>query len=239
MVTKSKATNVKRKKAEESVFELANDVDPTGKNSDMWAYKFGKMNDTDFKKFMTEIYEDPRKYHIGVELSNSSPEVLKMDTLEKIGKKYNIDLMEYITIPNESAFGDLNFPPTTGTKVPVVCCHVRKLINQDISKKQKASQDISETGLLSGAVEGHSKAASFTAPQTSALTVSNQGMFVKEILSVRADDMNNKLKMLNEISETGEFNMKDLNITTNNMQSIQTLKVFMMGALLKVDLGDK
>ena len=70
-----------------------------------------------------------------------------------------------------------------------------------------------------------------------ALVTSNQQEVVKEMLGPRSDDEESKAKMLRQIEETGDFDINTIPIRKQDKQSLETSRVFLIAAGLKVSWG--
>jgi hypothetical protein len=238
MVKTSKAANPKRKKAEEQIYALMNDFDPSGRNSDAWFIRFSSMSDKQFGEMMKDFSTNPRKFHLTIDQDSGDPNTeVTFDKIEKIAKKHNVKLYEYVFFPHENP-DDPEHPFCTATPVPILFLFVRKL-QQMLTKKNDASSDIDSINPLTGQVIGESKSASLSDTLTSALTTTNQQETIKELLTIRADNMPGKTRMLNQIEANGTVNYKDCDVKYKDSQALQTFWVFMKGALLKTDVLDE
>ena len=63
----------------------------------------------------------------------------------------------------------------------------------------------------------------------------NQKEAIRELLTIRADNEEAKLRMLNEIDKNGKVSYKDCKVSLDQSQSLQTMKVFITGACLRTD----
>jgi len=226
--------NDKRKKAEAQILQLIKDLDPSGVNIEPWKYRFSTMSDKDFDIFMRNMYEDPAKTHISVDLDQSSTatdKVVDISHIEKVAKKYNVKLREYVAFPHLNP-DDPEHPVVTATPVPVVVIYIRKM-QQFLQHKNFSAGTTEHSNPLTGQVTGDSKAASIGDMQTSSLVTTNQTETLKEMLTIRADNMPGKMKMLNQIEQHGMVNYSDCNVNLNDSQSLETVRTFMQGACLK------
>lgn len=228
--------NEKRIKAQKQILEFMKDIDPTGNNYELWKMKLNKMTDSDFDKFMKNIHNDCKKNHLEVQLDQSSKngyDMLNMDHIEKLAKKYGIKLREYVIFRHLNK-DDPDHPFVTATPVPVVVMYIRKM-QQMVQKKNFSAGNIDVVNPLTGQVTGDSKAASLGDMQTASLATTGQNNAIREFLTIRADNMEGKLKMHQSIEENGSVRYEDCNVDLNNCQSVQTMNVFIRGAMLKTD----
>ncbi|MGL4949634.1 MAG: hypothetical protein ACRC5M_04570 [Anaeroplasmataceae bacterium] len=224
----------KRKKAEATIMQLIKDLDPSGTNVAPWKYKLSTMSDKEFDTFMKNMYENPNKYHISVDLdqtNNKTDKVIDLNHLEKVAKKYNVKLREYVAFPHLNP-NDPDNPVVTATPVPVLVLYVRKM-QQFLQHKNFSVGTVDHSNPITGQVTGDSKAASIGDMQTSSLVTTNQQETLREMLTIRADNLPGKIKMLNQIEQYGKVNYDDCHVKLDDSQSLQTLRVFIQGACLK------
>lgn len=225
--------NEKRKKAQDQILQLIKDLDPSGANIEPWQYRFSVMSDKEFDDFMKNMYEDPAKTHISLDLdqtTNKTDQMIDLNHIEKVAKKYNVKLREYVAFPHLNP-KDPNNPVVTATPVPVLVIYVRKM-QQFLQHKNFSAGTTDHSNPLTGQVTGDSKAASIGDMQTSALVTTNQLDSLRELLTIRADNLPGKLKMLNQIEENGKVNYEDCAVKLNDSQSLETTRVFIRGAFL-------
>ena len=93
--------NDKRKKAENTILKLISDLDPSGANTEVWKIRFSTMSDKDFDTWMKKMHLNPEHTHISVDLdqsSNRTDTMIDLDHIEKVAKKWNVKLREYVAI---------------------------------------------------------------------------------------------------------------------------------------------
>lgn len=226
--------NDKRKKAQERILQLIKDIDPSGLNIEPWEYRFNSMSDKEFDEYMKDMHEDPMKTHIYVDLDQTSGKTDKMidlDHIEKVAKKYNIKLREFVAFPHLNP-NDPDNPVVTSTEVPILVIYIRKM-QQFLQHKNFSAGTTEHSNPLTGQVTGDSKAASIGDMQTSALVTTNQKDTLREMLTIRADNDRAKHHMLTEISKYGKVSYKDCYVNLNDSQSLETTRVFLQAAGLK------
>ena len=203
MVSSDKLKSI-RKKYEEKVYELFDDLDNSGFNSDTYRQSFSKMNDRDFidmcKNMMTK---DDFIFSIDVnQLASEKDGKITLDQIRHVADKHKIKLVEYVFMPFRN---NKKEPMCTFTRVPIVYCQVRRFFQQMLQHKNSISNDNSKINPLTGQVINDDKTASTTNIQTYALTITNRGNALKEYLGPRADDNVAKQDMLTQIENTGRF----------------------------------
>lgn len=225
--------NEKRKRAQDEILALIKDLDPSGENIAPWQYRFSQMSDKDFDNFMKEMNSNPEHTHISVDLdqsSNKTDEMIDLTHIEKVAKKYNIKLREYVAFPHLNP-NDPDNPVVTATPVPILVIYIRKM-QQFLQHKNFSVGTVEHSNPLTGQVTGDSKAASIGDMQTAALVTTNQQDSLREFLTIRADNLPGKIRMLNEIEQTGIVKYEDCGVKLNDSQSLKTARTFLRGAFL-------
>lgn len=228
--------NAKRERAEKRFLDLLNEFDKSGANAERWKWKFSCLNDKEFDDFMKKMNQDTRRYHIDLQYNQSdskNDKIFDISHLEKIAKNHKIKLREYVAFPHLNK-DDPDNPVITATPVPILYINIRKM-QQMVQKKNFSAGTVDSVNPLTGQVTGDSKAASLGDSQTFSLTTTNQHDTIRELLTIRSDNQEGKMKMLDLIEKDGKVNYKDCKVSLDHSQSLQTWKVFMTGAMLKSD----
>lgn len=225
---------MQRGEVEAKIIEFMNNLDPSGYNGNMYREMFKQMNKNQFDQYMSDLKDKP-----DVNLYAELPEKIApdMNKIEKIAKKYDIKLEEYVMFPHKNP-DNLDKPFVTKLPVPIFVVPIRRL-EQMLSKKNSASADTSTVNPLTGQVVGDSKSASFTDTQTVSLVTSNQTNTISELLGPRGDDIASKSKMLRAIERNGSVKLEELDMKSDDKQSIKTVKVFLRAALFDIELKEK
>ena len=237
-----------RKKYEENIYKLMDDIDPSGFNADTYRIAFAKMSDKQFIDLMKKyIEQDDLNLFVDInQLEKKKSDNITLEKIKAIADKWTISLFEYIFMPFRNPKGK---PMCTLTKVPIIYCPIRRFFQQMLQHKNSISNSSDHINPLTGQVVQEDKTASTTNVQTYALAATNQTNALKEFLGPRADDQISKQQMLNTIVSTGDVRLSDLDIRTHNKQAVNTTEVFCKAAGLEVkfsgndygniDFGDK
>lgn len=237
-----------RKKYEENIYKLMDDIDPSGFNADTYRIAFAKMSDKQFVDLMKRyIEQDDLNLFVDInQLEKKKSDNITLEKIKAIADKWKISLFEYIFMPFRNPKGK---PMCTLTKVPIIYCPIRRFFQQMLQHKNSISNSSDHINPLTGQVVQEDKTASTTNVQTYALAATNQTNALKEFLGPRADDQISKQQMLNTIVSTGDVRLSDLDIRTHNKQAVNTTEVFCKAAGLEVkfsgndysniDFGDK
>ena len=237
-----------RKKYEENIYKLMDDIDPSGFNADTYRIAFAKMSDKQFIDLMKKyIEQDDLNLFVDInQLEKKKSDNMTLEKIKAIADKWKISLFEYVFMPFRNPKGK---PMCTLTKVPIIYCPIRRFFQQMLQHKNSISNSSDHINPLTGQVVQEDKTASTTNVQTYALAATNQTNALKEFLGPRADDQISKQQMLNTIVSTGDVRLSDLDIRTHNKQAVNTTEVFCKAAGLEVkfsgndygniDFGDK
>lgn len=206
-----------------------------GFNAKQYKLYFDSMDDKAFMNFMKRLANEEwfnLRFEIDMLNDKDTP---SMKRIKRVATEYKIPLEEYVAYPFKNK-NDLEHPPISQSEVPVVYTIIRPL-QQMLDKKQAYASDNDSTNLLTGQVTGKSKASTFSNMQTIALTTSNQTDVVKEMLGPRSDDEESKAKMIAQIEDTGDFDVNSISIRTKDKQSLETIRVMLIGAGFRVAFG--
>ena len=222
-----------RKKYEENIYKLMDDIDPSGFNADTYRIAFAKMSDKQFIDLMKKyIEQDDLNLFIDInQLEKKKSDNMTLEKIKAIADKWKISLFEYVFMPFRNPKGK---PMCTLTKVPIIYCPIRRFFQQMLQHKNSISNSSDHINPLTGQVVQEDKTASTTNVQTYALAATNQTNALKEFLGPRADDQISKQQMLNTIVSTGDVRLSDLDIRTHNKQAVNTTEVFCKAAGLEV-----
>lgn len=222
-----------RTKYETRIYNLMDDMDPTGFNSDTYRIAFSKMSDKQFVDLMKRyIIEDDLNLSIDInQLEKKKSNNMTLQKIKAIADKWKISLFEYVFMPFRNPKGK---PMCTLTKVPIIYCPIRRFFQQMLQHKNAISNNNERINPLTGQVVQEDKTASTTNVQTYALVATNQHNALKEFLGPRADDQHSKQQMLNTIVSTGDVRLSDLDIHTHNKQAVNTSETFCKAAGLDI-----
>lgn len=222
-----------RKKYENMIYELMDDIDPTGFNSQTKRENFEKMSDKEFIALMKRMISQD-DLNLSVDLNHSERDPKKFINLHKIkaiADKHNVKMTEYVFMPFRNPNGR---PMCTLSRIPIIYCPIRRFFQQMLIHKNALSNDNQKINPTTGQVTGDDKTASTTNVQTYALAATNQTNALKELLGPRADDPVSKQQMLTQIEQTGQVNLSDLTIETHNKQAINTTETYCKAAGVRV-----
>lgn len=221
----------KRTEFEKELYAFLDDMDPSGRNTERMKSFLSSMNDKKFYKYMIDFLSDPDKYiQVGYQAFDNPVDT---DFIEKIAKKYNIELYEYITKPYVTR--DKEHPPSTVNKVLVVNIPIKRL-KQTVISKSHASITNSKRDARTGQVTGSDKTGRVTDVEAYSLVAQELYQVAQEEYGPLSDDEQQFMTMLRKIQEDGEVSLKDLPNDPLNKTTMNTIYLFSLGAGITTNL---
>lgn len=123
-----------RKKYEENIYKLMDDIDPSGFNADTYRIAFAKMSDKQFIDLMKKyIEQDDLNLFVDInQLEKKKSDNMTLEKIKAIADKWKISLFEYVFMPFRNPKGK---PMCTLTKVPIIYCPIRRFFQQMLQHK--------------------------------------------------------------------------------------------------------
>jgi hypothetical protein len=221
----------KRKEMEELIYGFFDLFDPTGRNTEYYRNKFKSMNDGEFDQYFKLLFEQDDPYLTATMVDYENP--LKIENIEKAAKFLDVPLFEKVVLPYASQ--DPNNPIITKHECLVGYLNIKRLQQLNF-KKIGISTDISERNMITGQVAGHDKNSRNSDQETIALLTVGANVSLKELMSMRADDMVMKAEMNKKIARDGYVAMDELTDKLSNKTTLNSAAVFFIGAGLMTDL---
>lgn len=216
---------------EKLVYDVFDQMDPTGSNTKMYKDQFSAMNDKEFEAYAVEMFNDHRIFHclemVGYE---SEPTT---DGIERAAKVLGIPLYEKVAFPHNSTNPDEPF--VTRFAVPVGYIHVKRL-QQMKRKKNSTSTRVEQRDAKTGQVTGHDKQSRSSDMENYAMTAYGADEGIKEFMSFRADDMVMKSEAYSDIYKNGYVDMDKLTNDVYNKKTLNTLDVYLTCMGLRSDV---
>ena len=217
--------NEQRLKAERLIYEVFDAIDPEGRNSDFWKEEFSHMSDEQFKKYISGNF--PFYYQTGA---------FKEPTMEQISnglKVLNVPLLEPIYMPYK--YKDKDGNPIKSKECLVIYTHVKRM-KQLLTKKNGMSIDTKTRDMRTGLLTGIDKNGKESDHEFESLALSGLYNTMKEFSRSRADSMEDKSIMNNEIKMLGKVSLKDLPEDKDDSLSKNMLSSYYLGAQLLTNL---
>ena len=221
----------KRKEMEDLIYGFFDLFDPSGRNTEYYRNKFKSMSDAEFDQYFKLLFEQDDPYLTATMVDYENP--LKIENIEKAAKFLDVPLFEKVVLPYASQ--DPNNPIITKHECLVGYLNIKRLQQLNF-KKIGISTDISDRNMITGQVSGHDKNSRNSDQETIALLTVGANVSLKELMSMRADDMVMKSEMNQKISRDGYVAMSELTDKLSNKTTLNSAAVFFMGAGLMTDL---
>jgi len=217
----------RRKKVVDYIVKVMNLLDPTGDNGKYYQEKFDKMTDAQFDKYIREFIQDEKSqfYLAIVEYERD----LTIENIEKCAEFMKVPLLEYVALPYLT--NDPDNVIVTPYPVPVGYIHEKRM-PQTLLKKSAGSTKIEKRSPLTGQVTSEDKNARNSDLETYSLVAVDAVNALTEFMGPRADNMEAKNTMYNDIAKNGYVSLKDLNLEDPyNKVALNTLDAYfnMMG----------
>lgn len=221
----------KRKEMEDLIYGFFDLFDPSGRNTEYYRNKFKSMSDAEFDQYFKLLFEQDDPYLTATMVDYENP--LKIENIEKAAKFLDVPLFEKVVLPYASQ--DPNNPIITKHECLVGYLNIKRLQQLNF-KKIGISTDISERNMITGQVAGHDKNSRNSDQETIALLTVGANVSLKELMSMRADDMVMKAEMNKKIARDGYVAMNELTDKLSNKTTLNSAAVFFIGAGLMTDL---
>ena len=220
-----------RTELEREFYEFIDDMDPSGKNTERYKEHFKSMDDKQFYKFMDEFFSNEDKYIQVAYAPMDNPVTIPF--LEKIAKKHNIPLYEYVYKPYLTK--DTNNPPATSHPVLVVDLPIKRL-KQMVVTKSHTSFANTKRDARTGQVTGDDKTARVTDAEAYSLIVQELYNSAKEFYGPQSDDEGAMYEMARLIQRDGEVSLEDLPNDPTDKVTMNTINYYMLGAGISTNL---
>lgn len=217
--------NQQRLKAERLVYQVMDQLDASGQNTDFWKEEFSKMSDEQFKKYISGNF--PFYFQTGA---------FKEPTMDQISKALDIlkvPLLESVYMPFK--YKDADGRPMKTKPCMVVYIHMKRM-KQLLTKKNGMSIDTKTRDMRTGLLTGVDKNGKESDHEFESLAISGLYSTMNEFSRPRADAMEDKSVMNNTIKNTGYVSIKDLPEDLNDSLSKNLLSTYFIGAQLMSNL---
>ena len=215
-----------RTKAEKLIYDVMDALDPSKAMSEHYKKKFSKMNDKEFKKFIS--YKFP--YRFQPRLFKIEP---NMDKINNAANILGIPITEKVNLPY--LYENSDGVPVQSKECPVVYIHLKKM-KQFLAKKNAMSIDIDQRDMKTVNLLNADKNGQTSDREKEALAIMGMDNTIKELSRPRGDAMNSKNVMYSTISTLGNVSLNDLPFDSDEVLGKNLLNVYMIGAMLDTNL---
>lgn len=214
-----------RSEIETYIYDLLDDMDPSGKNTERMRNFLKPMDDQKFLRFMDEFLDNDQKLlPVAYEAYNNP---VDMNFIHAVAKKRNVPIYERIYRPYEN--GNVEDPPGTVHPVMVLDVPVKRL-KQMAQSKNHASTAGDKRDPRTGQVTGEDRTARVTDVEAFSLLSMGQYHAAQEYFGPMADDSEAYYEMLRSIQRDGEVELKDLPNNPESKVTLNTVNAFMLGS---------
>lgn len=217
----------KRKKAEKLILDFMKAIDKTGSNYNHYKNKFSNMSDNEFYNLFKNI-------KFPIRLHTKGFDNIKMKDIKESLDLLNVPMYESVNL--NYIYKDENGNAVQSEPCTVGYIHIPKLRQMNIKKSQNGV-DISKTNPKTGELVGSSKVAAITDREFEAMSIFELHNIIKEMITLRSDDIQNFNNSYNAIINKGTVNNDDLD-ENHNQLSRKNLMISLIGAQIDSNLID-
>lgn len=220
--------NQQRLECERLIYKIMDILDRSGRNKEFWIEEFSKMNDEQFKKYITGHY--PLYFQTGAFKEPSIKQIT--DALNEI----NVPLLESVYLPYK--YKDSNGRPIKSKPCLVVYYHEKRM-KQLLTKKNSSSISADTRDMKTGLLTGIDKNGKESDREFESLAVSGLMKTAEELSRPRADSMDDKNLMNNIIKNLGQVTLAELPEDIDDSLSKNLLNAYFIGAQLYTNIVEK
>ena len=210
----------KRKKAEALIYKFFNAIDPSKANTNFYKEMFAKMSDEQFMEFCK------RRLPFRLQTTAFERELNPEKCINAL-KAINVPVLEKVSMPSIYKNSD-GVPVTNSNEAMVGYLNLKKL-KQIVTKKSGYNTNIDVRNPKTGQIVGNSKGVE-SDRELETLVLQNMDATIKEFTRAKADDMEAKNKMYNQINTTGQVSLKDLQSSKSSQVARNTVDAYLIGS---------
>lgn len=216
---------------EKLIYDVYDQLDPSGTNTEKMKAMFQPMSDPQFEKFMKSfLANDDENFVLDiVEFEHD----LKMSYCEKAAKVLGIPLMEYVYMPHLTM--DKSRVVVSKEKCLVSYINVKRT-QQFVHKKNGISISNEKLSANTGQVTDKDKNARDSDIEASMLVSLGADKILQELHGPRADDLVMKREMSQSIATKGYVMLDELTNSPVNKVTLNTVNTFLLSMGIKSDL---
>lgn len=214
-----------RSELEKDIYELLDDMDPSGKNTERMRNFLKTMDDQKFYRYMDEFFNNDQKLFPVAYEAYENP--VDMNFIHSVAKKHNVPIYERVYRPYLN--GNVEDPPGTVHPIMVLDVPVKRL-KQMAQSKNHASTAGDKRDPKTGQVTGEDRTARVTDVEGFSLLSMGQYNAAQEFYGPMADDSEAYYEMLRRIQRDGEVELHDLPNNPESKVALNTVNAFMLGS---------
>lgn len=217
-----------RTENEQEIYDLLDDVDPSGKNTERVRSFFKSMGDRQWYEFMDEYYSNEDKYIPVAYAPYDNP--VTLDFIHEVARKHNVPVYEIVYRPYLN--GDVDDPPGTVHEQMVIDVPVKPLKQMTMTKNH-ASTAAGKRDPKTGQVSGEDRTARVTDVEAFSLLALGQYHAAQEFYGPMADDNKAQFEMLRSIQRNGEVELAELPNDRLSKVTLNTINALMLGSCVE------
>lgn len=218
--------NANRKKAEALIYKMFDALDPTGANSQFYKQMFSKMSDEEFLNFCK------RRLPFRAQTTAFEREINPEKCIAALNV-LNVPVLEKMTDPG--MYKNKDGTPVSSTYEAMIGYINLKKLKQFVTKKSGYNTNIDIRNPKTGQIVGNSKGVE-SDRELETLMLQNMDNVAKEFTRAKADDMEAKNKMYNQINTTGQVSLKDIQSPKTSQVARNTVDAYLIGSGLMSNL---
>ena len=220
------ATRSPLQEACELILQTINKLDPTGDNGKRYQRFFASMKPAELEAYLRKFCDNPDdNFYIEVLPYHNEPSFREIKAAAAFLK---VPLKEYATFPDQ---GNV----TTAYPVPVGYIQVKRQ-QQIVSKKNSMASSINQRNAKTGQVISGSKAARASDMDNYSLQTISADSVMKELLGARADAMEGKSRLYQQLAQQGYANQADINSDPTRKVALRTVDMLYLCCGIKTNL---
>ena len=220
---------LKRKESEALIYQVMDDLDKTGTNSEFYKNLFANMSDEEWLKFISR--DLPFRFQI--RLFKIEP---SMSDIQKALKTLGVPMIETITLPY--LYTNSKGEPVEGREAMVIYLNVKKM-KQFVTKKNSVHTDMTKRDMKTGRLLSESKGGQTSDREFEALAVHGLDATMMELARPKADALKVKNIMYNDINTAGDVDDENLIFEKDDSMAKNLMSVYLIGSQLGCNLVDE
>ena len=220
-----------RKYIEKLIYDMYDQLDPSGTNTAKYRDMLSVMTDNEFEKFFKEFLADDKENFMLdiVEFEHD----IRFEYAEKAAKVIGIPLMEYVYMPHLT----MDKKNVVVSKEKCLVTYINTKRTQQLrAKKNGLSISNEKVSNITGQVVQKDKNARDSDIEASMLGSLGANKILQELHGPRADDMVMKRQMIQSINTKGYVSLDDLENVSTNKVTLNTINVYLLAMGFKSDL---
>lgn len=220
-----------RKYIEKLIYDMYDQLDPSGTNTAKYRDMLSVMTDNEFEKFFKEFLADDKENFMLdiVEFEHD----IRFEYAEKAAKVIGIPLMEYVYMPHLT----MDKKNVVVSKEKCLVTYINTKRTQQLrAKKNGLSISNEKVSNITGQVVQKDKNARDSDIEASMLVSLGANKILQELHGPRADDMVMKRQMIQSINTKGYVSLDDLENVSTNKVTLNTINVYLLAMGFKSDL---